>query len=75
MNSMNRSMTYPSTAVALALACFVVLPNAPAVNPPPDGGYPGGNTAQGENALLALPAAGSIRQLGLGRSEPLQEAS
>jgi trimeric autotransporter adhesin len=25
-----------------------------AVNPPPDGGYPGGNTAEGQNALLGL---------------------
>lgn len=25
-----------------------------AVNPPPDGGYPGGNTAEGEAALLSL---------------------
>ena len=25
-----------------------------AVNPPPDGGYPGANTAEGANALLSL---------------------
>ena len=54
MNSINRSMTYPSIAVALAIGCFVVLPNAPAVNPPPDGGYPGGNTAEGQQALFDL---------------------
>jgi hypothetical protein len=28
--------------------------NAHAVVPPPDGGYPGGNTAEGTNALLSL---------------------
>ncbi len=31
-----------------------VAPNAKAVNPAPDGGYPGGNTAEGQNALLNL---------------------
>jgi hypothetical protein len=54
MNSMNQSTTRASLVVAFALACFVILPNAPAVNPPPDGGYPGGNTAEGQQALLNL---------------------
>ncbi len=39
---------------ALALACFALCPMAQAVSPPPDGGYPGGNTAEGNNALLNL---------------------
>jgi len=34
--------------------CFVFLPNARAVDPPPDGGYPNQNTAEGEDALLSL---------------------
>lgn len=54
MNSMNQSTTRAPLVVAFALACFVVLPNAPAVSPPPDGGYPGGNTAEGEDALFSL---------------------
>ena len=54
MNSMNQSTARASFVVALALACFVVLPTAPAVIPPPDGGYPGFNTAEGESALLSL---------------------
>ena len=29
-----------------------------AVVPPPDGGYPGGNTAEGQNALLNLTSGG-----------------
>ena len=29
-------------------------PEAKAVSPAPDGGYPGGNTAEGQNALLSL---------------------
>jgi hypothetical protein len=39
---------------ALVLACLGLLPKAQAVFPPPDGGYPGGNTAEGQNALLSL---------------------
>ena len=35
-------------------ACFALLPRAQAVNPPPDGGYPGLNTAEGQNALFRL---------------------
>jgi trimeric autotransporter adhesin len=38
----------------LVLNCFGSLPTAQAVTPPPDGGYPGGNTAEGQNALLNL---------------------
>ena len=36
------------------LFCLSLLPGVQAVSPPPDGGYPGGNTAEGENALLGL---------------------
>jgi uncharacterized coiled-coil protein SlyX len=39
---------------ALALAGFAMLPMAQAVVPPPDGDYPGGNTAEGQSALLSL---------------------
>ena len=38
----------------ILLACFGFLPGAQPVVPAPDGGYPGGNTAEGENALLSL---------------------
>ena len=40
--------------IAVFLVCFGFLPNGHAVNPPPGGGYPGGNTAEGQNALLSL---------------------
>ena len=40
--------------ITLALACFALSPGAQAVSPPPTGGYPGGNTAEGENALFSL---------------------
>jgi len=38
------------------LACFALSPTAQAQlpSPPPDGGYPGDNTAEGENALFSL---------------------
>ena len=32
----------------------MLLPETHAVNPPPDGGYPGFNTAEGQDALLSL---------------------
>jgi Chaperone of endosialidase len=37
-----------------AAACFALLQAVQAVVPPPDGGYPGGNTAEGQAALLSL---------------------
>jgi trimeric autotransporter adhesin len=37
-----------------ALACFALLTGARAVVPAPDGGYPGFNTAEGQNALFSL---------------------
>jgi hypothetical protein len=42
-------------ALILALVCIIgLLPRAQALNPPPDGGYPGGNTAEGQSALSSL---------------------
>ncbi|HEY3040637.1 MAG TPA: tail fiber domain-containing protein [Pyrinomonadaceae bacterium] len=46
--------TTPVFLVPLLLACFVLSPRAHAVSPPPDGGYPGNNTAEGQNALFSL---------------------
>src|SRR5215475_11500174 len=46
-------VTYPAFAL-FAFACFALLPKTQAVSPPPAGGYPGGNTAEGQNALLSL---------------------
>jgi len=42
--------------VLFALACFALLPAPKAfgVVPAPDGGYPGGNTAEGDDALFSL---------------------
>ena len=38
----------------ILLSLLVAGPKAKAVNPPPDGGYPGANTAEGSNALFSL---------------------
>ncbi len=40
-----------SILITFALLCLGLLA-ARAVSPPPDGGYPGGNTGEGQNALL-----------------------
>jgi hypothetical protein len=38
----------------IALVCFGLSPASKTVTPPPDGGYPGGNTAEGDDALFSL---------------------
>src|SRR6478735_8634042 len=43
--------------VTLALGCFALSPAARAVLPAPDGGYPGNNTAEGNDALFSLTTA------------------
>ena len=40
--------------IPLLITCAAFPHTATAVNPPPDGGYPGGNTAAGQDALLSL---------------------
>jgi hypothetical protein len=45
-------------------ACFALFPTAQAVVPAPDGGYPGGNTAEGTNALFALTTGTSNTAIG-----------
>jgi Chaperone of endosialidase len=55
---MNRVVQFKQTSpvffVTLLLACFGLLRVTQAVVPPPDGGYPGGNTAEGQRALFSL---------------------
>src|SRR5215471_11029472 len=43
-----------SILILLLLACVGVSSKLQAVSPPPDGGYPGGNTAEGQAALFSL---------------------
>jgi hypothetical protein len=64
INSMKNPNIPACNAVALragilslfALGSFALCPapNAFGVSPPPDGGYPGGNTAEGQDALFSL---------------------
>lgn len=42
------------SSVAFVLVCFVIASPVRAVVPAPDGGYPGFNTAEGQNALFNL---------------------
>jgi hypothetical protein len=43
-----------SLAILVTLFCFGFSPAAWAVSPPPDGGYPNSNTAEGDSALFYL---------------------
>jgi hypothetical protein len=53
---MNASIQINKAALGcvVTLVCFGLLPRAQAVVPPPDGGYPGFNTAEGTKALFSL---------------------
>ena len=44
--------------IPIMIIGLVLLPKAQAVSPAPDGGYPGGNTAEGQAALLSLTTGG-----------------
>jgi hypothetical protein len=53
-----------SLVIAFVLLCFGVSPRTQAVNPPPDGGYPVNNTAEGSGALFNLTSGASNTALG-----------
>ena len=52
--SISRSPLRLAFLLMLACICFALSPTAQAVSPPPDGGYPNNNTAEGDSALLSL---------------------
>jgi Chaperone of endosialidase len=56
INSMSRSLLrYGLFLILLVLVAFAFSPMAQAqLSPPPDGGYPGNNTAEGTDALFSL---------------------
>src|SRR5215469_2511207 len=54
----------PQFLIVVLILCLGWLQNAQAVNPPPDGGYPAGNTAEGQNALLNLTSGGFNAAIG-----------
>jgi Chaperone of endosialidase len=53
-NYIHSSLGRSLLCVPIVIGCFASSPMARAVVPAPDGGYPGGNTAEGQAALLAL---------------------
>ena len=57
-------IVYASRAF-LAFSCIALLPRVQAVSPPPDGGYPSGNTAEGQNALFSLTSGGFNTAVGI----------
>jgi len=57
----NRNIRYWITLFAIG----AVLPTVQAVVPAPDGGYPGGNTAEGQNALSSLTTGNYNTAIGL----------
>jgi len=58
-----KTMRFFPTAL-LFLSLSLAAQKGGAVNPPPDGGYPGGNTAEGQNALLSLTTGGQNTAVG-----------
>src|SRR5262245_24401723 len=66
MTAMKTLITFSSSLLTgLALMAFVLAPRMHAVNPPPDGGYPGGNTAEGQGALFNLAGGTNNTAVGL----------
>jgi hypothetical protein len=60
-----QSLRTPRFPVLLAFGGFALSPMAQGVNPPPDGGYPGGNTAEGTSALFSLTGGNYNTAVGL----------
>jgi hypothetical protein len=62
----SKNATILSTLIALTLVSLALSPAARAVSPPPDGGYPNNNTAEGENALNDLDVNNSTDNTAVG---------
>ena len=56
LKKINRSIAFATLFffIPLVLGCFALLSTLQALTPAPDGGYPNGNTAEGEDALFSL---------------------
>jgi trimeric autotransporter adhesin len=53
-NPCSRTKLTELIIASLVFTCFALSFKAQAVSPPPDGGYPNNNTAEGDSALLSL---------------------
>src|SRR6516162_4772333 len=56
--------TFPGVYGLLVFGGLALSPMAEAVSPAPDGGYPGSNTAEGDNALLTLTTGANNTAIG-----------
>ena len=71
-NSINNSLLRRGFIIMpFVLMCIATLPGARAVSPAPDGGYPNGNTAEGQNALLHLTTGTFNTAIGLNSLQSL----
>jgi hypothetical protein len=61
-NSLNRGNLL--SVVTLIVTSFALAPTARAVDPPPDGAYPSGNTAEGQDALFSLTTGANNTAIG-----------
>jgi len=75
MNPLIKLRTTPPLLITLTLLCFGFLPRTQAVVPPPDGGYPGFNTAEGQKALFSLTTGTGNVAVGWGRSIAMLKAA
>src|SRR5947207_5891506 len=60
--------TRPLVMAVIVLCLGAAGPQAPAVSPAPDGGYPGNNTAEGTSALFSLTSGIDNTALGFNAS-------
>jgi hypothetical protein len=66
IGSINRSpLRCGFFTLAITLCWFALVQNTQAVSPPPDGGYPGANTAEGTDALFSLTSGIANTAVGL----------